>query len=66
MPVVVRPIEIVACSVGGLRSEGLVEIAPFRARTAAMLAAVAPTCAKGVLTRAEVLYLSLVPEDIGS
>ena len=46
-PQVDSGVVIVACSVGGSLSDGLWPVCPFRARTDAMSAVVASTCANG-------------------
>ena len=64
-PHVPNGMEIVACSVAGLRRVGVVGACPLRARTAAMSAAVASTCANVGLTLAEGRYRTLMPADVG-
>ena len=64
-PQVPNGIEMVACSVAGLRRVGVVGVWPLRARTAAMSAAVASTCAKVGFTLAEGRYRTLMPADVG-
>ena len=64
-PHVPRGMVIVACNVGGLLSVGLLCVWPFRARTAAMSAAVAWTCANSGFVLDDGLYLSLIPDVFG-
>ena len=59
-------IVMVACSVGGLRIDGFVGAWPFRALTAAMLAAVACTWAKGCLVKEDGRKRTLRPAVAGS
>ena len=64
-PHVPRGMVMVACSVGGLLSVGLLCAWPLRALTAAMSAAVACTCAKSGFVLVDGLYLILIPEVVG-
>ena len=59
-------ISIVACRVGGFCNVGLLGACVFRARVAAMSAAVASTCAKVVLVWLEGRYRILIPAVVGS
>ena len=64
-PHVPRGMDIVACSVGGLSSVGVLCAWFFRALTAAMSAAVACTCANRGLVLADALYRILIPDVLG-
>ena len=64
-PQVPSGIVMVACSVAGLRSVGVLGVWPLRARTAAISEAVTCTCAKVGFTLADGLYRSLIPAVVG-
>ena len=64
-PLVPSGMVMVAWSVCGLLSVGLLWVWPFRARTAAMSAAVTCTCAKSGFVLVDGLYQTLIPAVIG-
>ena len=64
-PHVPKGIDMVACRVAGFRRVGVVGVWPLRARTAAMSAVVASTCANVGFTLAEGRYRTLIPADVG-